>query len=396
VLLAIGILVAMPDLQMPALTRFVDGNGPVFAGSLFPFLFITIACGAVSGWHSLIASGTTPKLLANERDARLVGYGAMLVEAFVAIMALIAACVLQPGVYFAMNAPAALIGTSVETAAQAISQWGFIITPDALAQTARDIGETTILSRAGGAPTLAVGMAQILQRVFSGDGMLAFWYHYAILFEALFILTTVDAGTRVGRFMIQELAGLAVPALAKTESWTANIIATALCVACWGWFLYQGVVDPLGGINTLWPLFGIANQMLAAIALTLASVCLVKMKRGRYLWIVLVPTAWLAVCTLTAGWQKVFSSDAAIGFIAHARKFSDALAQAHLLAPAKSLAEMQRIVRNDYVDAALAAFFMLLVVAMLAFGVKAVFAARRSSTVTAREMPYVALTEAGS
>jgi len=396
VLLAIGILIAMPDLQMPALTRFVDGTGPVFAGSLFPFLFITIACGAVSGWHSLIASGTTPKLLANEKDARLVGYGAMLVEAFVAIMALIAACVLQPGVYFAMNAPAALIGTSVETAAQAISQWGFVITPDALAQAARDIGETTILSRAGGAPTLAVGMAQILQRVFSGNGMLAFWYHYAILFEALFILTTVDAGTRVGRFMIQELAGLAVPALGKTESWAANMIATALCVACWGWFLYQGVVDPLGGINTLWPLFGIANQMLAAIALTLASVCLVKMQRGRYLWIVLAPTAWLVVCTLTAGWQKIFSSDAAIGFIAHARKFSEALAQDHVLAPAKSLGEMQRIVRNDYVDAALAACFIVLVIAMLAFGLKAALAARRSSTVTARETAYVALAEVGS
>ncbi len=275
---------------MPALTRFIDGSGPVFAGSLFPFLFITIACGAVSGWHSLIASGTTPKLLANEKDARLVGYGAMLVEAFVAIMALIAACVLDPGVYFAMNAPAALIGTSVESAAQAISQWGFVITPDALAQTAKDIGETTILSRAGGAPTLAVGMAQILQSVIPGNGMLAFWYHYAILFEALFILTTVDAGTRVGRFMIQELAGLAVPSLKNTESWIANGIATALCVGCWGWFLYQGVVDPLGGINTLWPLFGIANQMLAAIALTLASVCLVKMKRERYLWITLIPT----------------------------------------------------------------------------------------------------------
>jgi carbon starvation protein len=396
VLLAIGILFAMPDLQMPALTRFVDGSGPVFAGSLFPFLFITIACGAVSGWHSLIASGTTPKLLANEKDARLVGYGAMLVEAFVAIMALIAACVLQPGVYFAMNAPAALIGTTVETAAQAISQWGFVITPDALAQTARDIGETTILSRAGGAPTLAVGMAQILHRLLAGDGMLAFWYHYAILFEALFILTTVDAGTRVGRFMIQELAGLAVPALGKTESWIANTLATALCVGCWGWFLYQGVVDPLGGINTLWPLFGIANQMLAAIALTLASVCLVKMKRGRYLWVVLAPAVWLVVCTLTAGWQKVFSSDVTIGFLAHARKFSAALTQDQVLAPAKSLGEMQRIVLNDHVDAALAAFFMVLVIAMLAFGVKAVLAARRSNTVTARETPYVALAEAGS
>jgi len=391
VLLAIGILLAMPDLQMPALTKFIDGSGPVFSGSLFPFLFITIACGAVSGWHSLIASGTTPKLLANEKDARLIGYGAMLVEAFVAIMALIAACVLQPGVYFAMNAPAALIGTTVDSAALAITQWGFAITPDVLAQTAKDIGETTILSRTGGAPTLAVGMAQILHGIFTGDGMMAFWYHYAILFEALFILTTVDAGTRVGRFMIQELAGLAVPALRKTESWTANLIATALCVGCWGWFLYQGVVDPLGGINTLWPLFGIANQMLAAIALTLACVCLIKMKRDRYLWIPLLPATWLVVCTLTAGWQKVFGGDIKVSFVAHARKFSAALDAGQILAPAKSLDEMLRIVRNDYVDAALALIFMLLVVAMIGFGLRAAFAARRSTKPTAHETPHVAL-----
>ncbi|HJT97934.1 MAG TPA: carbon starvation CstA 5TM domain-containing protein, partial [Rhodanobacteraceae bacterium] len=359
-------------------------------------LFITIACGAVSGWHSLISSGTTPKLIASEADAPLVGYGAMLMEAFVAIMALIAACVLDPGVYFAMNAPAALIGTSVDTAAQAIRDFGFAITPDALAQTAKDIGETTILSRAGGAPTLAVGMAEILHRLVAGDGMLAFWYHYAILFEALFILTTVDAGTRVGRFMIQELAGLAIPALKRTESWTANAIATLLCVGCWGWFLYQGVVDPLGGINTLWPLFGIANQMLAAIALTLASVCLVRMKRERYLWIVLAPMAWLVVCTLTAGWQKVFSGDAAIGFVAHAQRFAAAIGQGAVLAPAKSLDEMRSIVRNDYIDAALAALFMLLVVAMLGFGLRAALAARRSREATAHEMPYVALAGAGS
>jgi len=391
VLLAIGIVVVMPDLRMPALTQFVDGTGPVFSGALFPFLFITIACGAVSGWHSLIASGTTPKLLANEKDARLVGYGAMLVEAFVAIMALIAACVLDPGVYFAMNAPAAVLGTSVDTAAQAIQHWNFVITPEALAKAASDIGETTILSRAGGAPTLAVGMAEILHRLVAGDGMLAFWYHYAILFEALFILTTVDAGTRVGRFMIQELAGLAVPSLRNTESWIANITATALCVACWGWFLYQGVIDPLGGINTLWPLFGIANQMLAAIALTLASVCLVKMKRERYLWIALVPTAWLAICTLTAGWQKVFSANPAIGFVAHARKFAAALERNQIVAPAKSLAEMQRVIRNDYVDAALAAAFSVLVVAMIAFGLRAALAARRATSVTAHETPYVAL-----
>jgi carbon starvation protein len=394
VLLAVGIVIAMPDLRMPALTRFVDGTGPVFAGSLFPFLFITIACGAVSGWHALIASGTTPKLIANETDARFVGYGAMLVEAFVAIMALIAACILDPGVYFAMNAPAALIGSSVESAAQAITHWGFTITPDALAQTARDIGETTILSRAGGAPTLAVGMAQILHDVFAGDGMLAFWYHYAILFEALFILTTVDAGTRVGRFMIQELAGLAIPSLRRTESWVANIVATVLCVACWGWFLHQGVSDPLGGINTLWPLFGIANQMLAAIALTLASVCLVRMKRERYLWIVLAPMAWLVVCTLIAGWQKVFSSDAKVGFLAHARVYADALEQNRMLAPAKSMAEMQAIVRNDTIDAALAGAFMLLVVAMIGFGLRAALAARRSASPTAHEAPYVALAEA--
>jgi len=396
VLLAIGIVFAMPDLKMPAITRFIDGSGPVFSGSLFPFLFITIACGAVSGWHSLIASGTTPKLLANEKDARLVGYGAMLVEAFVAIMALIAACVLEPGVYFAMNAPAALIGTTVESAAQAISQWGFAITPDALAQAAKDIGETTLLSRAGGAPTLAVGMAEILQRLVAGNGMLAFWYHYAILFEALFILTTVDAGTRVARFMIQELAGLALPSLAKTESWTANLIATVLCVACWGWFLYQGVVDPLGGINTLWPLFGIANQMLAAIALTFASVCLVKMKRARYVWVALVPTVWLVVCTLTAGWQKLASDDVRIGFLAHARMFAAALDRGQVLAPAKSIGEMHQIVRNDWIDGSLAAVFSLLVVAMLVFGLRAVLAAIKSKVATAREAPYIALAGAAS
>ncbi|GAA0722088.1 carbon starvation CstA family protein [Dokdonella soli] len=390
-LLAIGIVIAMPELKMPALTKFVDGSGPVFAGSLFPFLFITIACGAVSGWHSLIASGTTPKLLANERDACLVGYGAMLMEAFVAIMALIAACVLQPGVYFAMNAPTALIGTTVESAAQAITQLGFAVTPDMLAQTAQDIGETTILSRAGGAPTLAVGMAQILHGLLPGERMMAFWYHYAILFEALFILTTVDAGTRVGRFMIQELAGLAVPALKRTESWTANLVATALCVGCWGWFLYQGVVDPLGGINTLWPLFGIANQMLAAIALTFACVCLIKMKREKYLWIPLLPTVWLVICTLTAGWQKTFGDDVSISFVAHARKFSAALADGKVLPPAKGLDEMQRIVTNDYVDATLAAVFMLLVVAVIGFGLRAAFAARGSAAPTVQETPRVAL-----
>ncbi|MCP3057643.1 carbon starvation protein A [Myxococcus sp. K38C18041901] len=392
--LAVGIVLAAPEMRMPAVTRFTDGSGPVFSGSLFPFLFITIACGAVSGWHSLIASGTTPKMLANERDAKMVGYGAMLMESFVAIMALISATVLQPGVYFAMNAPPALIGTTVEQAARTISEWGFVITPEVLAQTARDIGETSILSRAGGAPTLAVGMAQILHGLVAGEGMMAFWYHYAILFEALFILTTVDAGTRVGRFMIQELAGLVYAPLKRTESWGANLIATALGVAGWGYFLYQGVVDPLGGINTLWPLFGIANQMLAAIALTLVCVVFVKMKRERYLWIPALPAAWLVCCTLVAGWQKVFGSDPRVSFVAHARDFSAAIDAGKVLSPAKSLEEMRQIISNDYLDAGLTVFFMVLVLATVGFGVRSALAARRSATPTANETPYVPVTAA--
>jgi carbon starvation protein CstA len=390
-LLAVAILFAAPELKMPAVTRFIDGSGPVFAGNLFPFLFITIACGAVSGFHALISSGTTPKMLSNERDARLIGYGAMLMEAFVAVMALIAACVLDPGVYFAMNAPAAAIGTTAESAAQAIASWGFVITPDVLTQTAKDIGETTILSRTGGAPTLAVGMAQILHGIAGGSGMLAFWYHYAILFEALFILTTIDAGTRVARFMIQELIGIAYPPFQRTESWAANLACTALAVAGWGWFLYQGVVDPLGGINTLWPLFGIANQMLAGLALVFCCVAMVKMKRERYLWIPALPTAWLLVCTMTAGWQKLFDSDPKIGFLANARRFADAGARGEVLAPAKSLEEMQRIVFNNQLDAALCALFMGVLLLTLLFGVRAALAARRSHLPTARETPYAAL-----
>ena len=391
VLLALAILVAMPELQMPAMTKFVDGTGPVFSGSLFPFLFITIACGAVSGFHALISSGTTPKLIGNEGEIRLVGYGGMLMEAFVAIMALIAACVLQPGVYFAMNAPAALIGTTVESAAQAISAWGFVLTPDVLTATAKEIGEQSILSRTGGAPTLAVGMAQILHGLAGGDGMMAFWYHYAILFEALFILTTIDAGTRVARFMLQELIGMAYAPFKATESHAANVVCTGIAVALWGYFLYQGVVDPLGGINTLWPLFGIANQMLAGLALIFACVALVKMKRERYLWVPLLPTAWLLVCTMTAGWQKLFHENPKIGFIANARKFADAAARGEVLAPAKSLEEMQRVVFNNYLDAALCALFMAVVVATIVFGVRAALAARRSDAPTAQETAYVAL-----
>lgn len=390
-LLAVAIFFVMPPLHMPAITQFVDGSGPVWAGSLFPFLFITIACGSVSGFHALISSGTTPKMLANETQTRFIGYGAMLMEAFVAIMALIAACVLEPGVYFAMNAPASLIGTTADSAAQVIQQWGFAINAKDLTDLAQQIGESTILSRTGGAPTLAVGMAQILHQLISGDGMRAFWYHYAILFEALFILTTIDAGTRVGRFMIQELLGTAIPSLKRTESWTANLIATALCVLGWGYFLYQGVIDPLGGINTLWPLFGIANQMLAGIALTFASVVLIKMKRERYVWVTLVPTVWLLICTLTAGWLKIFSANIKIGFLAHAHKFGEAINAGQLLAPAKSMNDMQRVMLNDYIDATLCGLFMAVAVSIIVFGLLAAIKARREMRPTAIETPYIAL-----
>ena len=365
VLLALGILLVMPDLKMPALTRFIDGSGPVFAGSLFPFLFITIACGAVSGFHALVSSGTTPKLVDAEPDIRPIGYGAMLMESFVAVMALIAACVLEPGVYFALNSPPALIGKTVETAATAIQQWGFAVTPELLAQTAKDIGEDSILSRAGGAPTLAVGMAHILSTVIGGSGMMAFWYHFAILFEALFILTTLDAGTRVGRFMIQDLLGSLHAPFRDTARWWPNVVATLLCVAGWGWFLYQGVIDPLGGINTLWPLFGIANQMLAAMALLLVGTLLVGEGKVRHAWVALAPAAALLTVTLSAGWQKLFHANDRIGFLAHADKFARAAANGEVLPPAKSLDQMQQVILNDRIDATLCALFMAVVLTLL-------------------------------
>jgi carbon starvation protein len=344
----------------------------------------------VSGWHSIIASGTTPKLLANEGQARLVGYGGMLCEAFVAIMALIAAASLHPGVYFAMNSPNAIIGTTVQQAAETISQWGFVVTPDELLQTAHEVGEQSILARAGGAPTLAVGMAQLLHNILPGEGMLAFWYHYAILFEALFILTTVDAGTRVGRFMIQEIAGLIHKPLQATESWTGNLLATAVCVLLWGYFLYQGAVDPLGGINTLWPLFGIANQMLAAIALMLATLVVVKLKRERYVWVPGVPAVWLVICTLAAGYEKLVGP---ISFTAAADKYAAALANGQLLAPAKDAAAMQQIITNNRVDMVMTGLFMALVVAMTAVCLRAIARAWRTNHPTAHEEPYVALAD---
>ncbi len=388
VALAVGILVIMPNLKMPAVTRFIDGTGPVFAGNLFPFLFITIACGSVSGFHALVSSGTTPKMLENETQARFIGYGAMLMESAVAIMATIAASVIDPGLYFAMNSPAALIGATSDSAAQVISGWGFTIGSDTLTAAAHDIGETTLLSRSGGAPTFAVGMANILAGAIGGKGMLAYWYHFGILFEALFILTTIDAGTRVARFMIQDLFGMAVPAFRDTGSWVANIVATAVVVAGWGTILYQGVVDPLGGINTLWPLFGIANQMLAALALTLATVVLCKMKRERYAWVTAAPTLWLLVCTLTAGWQKLFDPRPAVGFLSHAAKFADAAALGQVLAPAAGMEQMNRIIFNDRIDAALCAFFMAVVVATAMFGITAIRRALQSPIRTCREVGF--------
>ncbi|WP_369062359.1 carbon starvation CstA family protein [Caulobacter sp. 73W] len=388
--LAIGILIVRPHVQMPAITPFIDGTGPVFAGALFPFLFITIACGAVSGFHALISSGTTPKLIENEAQVPMIGYGAMLCESFVAVMALIAATILDPAIYFAMNSPASVIGADAASAAAAVAQWGFHITPAELEQIARDVGEHTILSRAGGAPTLAVGMAHILSSVIGGKAMMAFWYHFAILFEALFILTTVDAGTRVCRFMIQDLLGLAVPKMRETNSWSANVIATALTVGLWGYFLYTGVVDPLGGINSLWPLFGIANQMLAAVALILGTVVLFKMKRERFAWVTLFPTVWLLICTLTAGLQKLFHPDVRIGFLAHARAYQAALADGRLLAPAKSATQMHQVVINDYVNSALTTGFLFVVVTVTVYGIGACLKARRAAAPTVHEVPEAA------
>ncbi|MET3196023.1 carbon starvation protein [Bacillus sp. OAE603] len=363
--LALGIIIVAPNLEMAGVTKFIDGTGPVFAGNLFPFLFITIACGSVSGFHALVSSGTTPKMIERESHARPIGYGAMLTESFVAVMAMIAACVLTPGVYFAINSPPALIGTDVVQAASTVSSWGFTITPDDLKALANDVGEQTILSRTGGAPTLAIGMAVIFSKVIGGKALMAFWYHFAILFEALFILTTIDAGTRVGRFMIQDLIGTAYKPFARTDALIPNMIATALCVTFWGYFLYQGVIDPLGGINTLWPLFGIANQMLAAIALLLGTTILFKMGKKAYIWVTLLPTTWLLIVTLTAGWQKLFHENPKIGFLAHANIFKEAYNDGKVLAPATSPAQMKQILVNDYLDATLCIIFIAVVITVL-------------------------------
>src|SRR5690348_13706698 len=352
--LAVAILVILPPLRMPALTTFATaGEGPVFAGKLFPFAFITIACGAISGFHALVASGTTPKMLTRESDARLIGYGGMLMESFVAVMALCAASILEPGVYFAMNAPSAALGPSLASAAEAVRGWGFVVTPAQLQALASSMGEHTLVARTGGAPSLAVGMATIFSGAF-GHSLTAIWYHFAIMFEALFILTTVDTGTRVGRFMLQELAGHAWAPLGRTSWYPASILASALIVGGWGWFLVQGVHDPLGGINSLWPLFGISNQLLAAVALCVATTVIIKMGRARFAWVTAAPLAWLVTVTMTAGWQKVFSPDPRLGFLAHAASLAGS-----------NNADAGRLIFNDRLNTFMALLFMAVVTVLI-------------------------------
>ena len=389
-LLALGILLVLPPLRMPAITRFVDGTGPVFAGRLFPFAFITIACGAISGFHALVASGTTPKMLTRESDARLIGYGGMLMESFVAVMAMCAAALLDPGIYFAINAPLATLGGTAASAAEVIRGWGFTVTPEQLTGLAREVGEQTLLGRAGGAPSLAVGMAHILSGAF-GQSLMALWYHFAIMFEALFILTTVDTGTRVGRFMLQEVVGHVWEPLGRTSWYPSTILASAAVVAGWGYFLVQGVMDPLGGINSLWPLFGISNQLLAAVALCVGTTILVKAGKGRYAWVTLAPLAWVLLVTLTAGWQKVFAADPRLGFLAHASVTATQIATG-AMDPARGA----RLIFNDRLDAVLAITFMvvtLLVVATSAREWALVLTRRKPATV--KEAPFVETAYAG-
>jgi len=359
-MLGVGILFVRPELQLPAFTRFTDGTGPIFAGKIFPFAFITIACGAISGFHSLISSGTTPKMIAAESHARPVGYGSMLLESFVAIMAMIAACVLQPGVYFAVNSPAGVVGATPAAAVQTITNWGFPVTVQDMSTLAQNVGEQSLFSRTGGAPSLALGMAHIFASSGGGQAVIGFWYHFAIMFEALFILTIIDAGTRVGRFMLQDLLGHVAPPLGRT-SWMPGVLLTsAVVVGGWGYFLVQGVRDPLGGINSLWPLFGISNQLLAAIALCVATTILLKMHGARYMWITCVPLVWLVSATFTAAWQKIFSPIPAIGFLAQAERL-----EASLRAGTANAAATQTLIFNARLDAAVCGLFMVLVAVIL-------------------------------
>jgi carbon starvation protein len=387
--LGLGILVVLPPLHMPAVTQFTDGTGPVFAGKVFPFAFITIACGAISGFHALISSGTTPKLLEREPDARMIGYGSMLMESFVAVMALIAACALTPGVYFAINAPAGAIGTTAASAAAAVQNWGFTLNPADMEQLARQVGETSLLSRTGGAPSLAVGMAHIFSRALGGTEAMALWYHFAIMFEALFILTTLDAGTRVGRFMMQDLGKHLWKPLGRVSWYPAVIISSLVVVLLWGPFLYQGVIDPLGGINSLWPLFGISNQLLAAVALCVGTTVIIKMGKARFAFVTMLPLAWLVIVTMSAGWAKLFSPDPRLGFLAHATMLRDAISSGALPAGVKTAADAARMAFNDYLDAAVAAFFMISVVVILADSIREWVAVLRGyKPATTSEAPF--------
>ncbi|WP_338884579.1 MULTISPECIES: carbon starvation CstA family protein [Xenorhabdus] len=415
--LAIGIIILNPELKMPAVTQYIDGTGPVWKGTLFPFLFITIACGAVSGFHALISSGTTPKLLANEKDARFIGYGAMLMESFVAIMALVAASIIEPGLYFAMNTPPAALGITMPDlhnlgtaeapmimaslkevtshAAATVSSWGFVISPDQILQTAKDIGEPSVLNRAGGAPTLAVGIAHVFHQIIPAADM-GFWYHFGILFEALFILTALDAGTRSGRFMLQDLLGNFVPFLKKTDSLIAGIIGTAGCVGLWGYLLYQGVVDPLGGVKSLWPLFGISNQMLAAVALVLGTVVLIKMKRTRYIWVTVIPAVWLLICTTWALGLKLFSDNPRLeGFFFLAKEYKQKIAEGGAELTAGQISNMNHIVVNNYTNAGLSILFLIVVYSIIIYGIKTAIKASKNPERTDNETPYVPVPEGG-
>ncbi len=395
VALAVGIIWVLPPIQMPAVTQFIDGTGPVFAGKVFPFVFITIACGAISGFHALISSGTTPKLLENEADARFIGYGAMLTESLVAIMALIAACVLTPGIYFAINAPAGVLGTTAESAAAVIATWGFTLNPADLNQLAQQVQESTLLSRTGGAPSLAVGMAKIFADVLGGPNAMALWYHFALMFEALFILTTVDAGTRVGRFMLQDLGKHIWEPFGRVSWYPAVVLSSFIFVSMWGFFLYQGVTDPLGGINSLWPLFGIANQLLATVALCVGTTIIIKMGKAKYAFMTLIPMCWLVVVTMTAGWMKLFAADPRVGFLSHARWVEAKLAAGELPAGVADAAAAARLVFNDRLDAAVAAFFMISVIVILADSIRewrAVLGGRKP--MVSSEVPFTARTTA--
>jgi carbon starvation protein len=390
VLLAVGIIVTLPTMKSEAVTPFAsNGQGPVFAGALFPFVFITIACGALSGFHALIASGTTPKMIEKETQVRFIGYGAMLMESFVAVMAMIAACIIEPGLYYAMNAPAGVLGDTVQSASQAVNGFGFAITPGELQSAAAAVEEETLVARTGGAPTLALGMSEVFAGA-TAESLRAFWYHFAIMFEALFILTTVDAGTRVGRFMLQDTLGNVIKPFSNV-SWKPGLwLTSAIVVGAWGWFLYGGVTNPLGGINQLFPLFGIANQLLAAVALTVATTLLIKAGKLKWAWVTGIPLAWDAVVTLTASYQKVFSDDPKLGFFAQRDKFQDALDNGEVLAPAKSMDDMHSVVTNSTVDGILAAFFAVLVVIVIADAARIwvrVIRSRRPEPTT--EIPFV-------